>query len=178
LGVLTFSSILSAVGLYYLSYSKTAAAIVLAATIFGFGKAFFWPTMVGVVSEQFPKGGAFLMGLMGGMGMFCAGWLMSPIMGAIQDHYALSALPEKAYVQVVTDNGLDERKVMQVTDPEVTAAVDQAKKYSAEMTYRWVSLVPAVLAFVFFGLFLGFRKRGGYRAVSIAKQTGAIGATS
>ena len=42
---------------------------ILAATVYGCGKTFFWPTMLGVVSERFPKGGAMTLGITGGIGM-------------------------------------------------------------------------------------------------------------
>ena len=43
------------------------ALIFLAATLYGFGKTFFWPTMLGVVSEQTPKGGALTLNAISGL---------------------------------------------------------------------------------------------------------------
>jgi MFS family permease len=40
------------------------------AIIFGMGVCYFWPTMLGFVSENLPKTGAVGMNLMGGAGMF------------------------------------------------------------------------------------------------------------
>ncbi len=59
LGLLAACSVLAIVGLYSLSVVKGMALIFAAATLYGVGKTFFWPTMLGVVAEQFPKGGAF-----------------------------------------------------------------------------------------------------------------------
>src|SRR5690606_33442006 len=56
LGLLAVSSFIAAIGLYYLSYS-VGVTILIAATIYAFGKSYLWPLMLGVVSEQFPKGG-------------------------------------------------------------------------------------------------------------------------
>ena len=56
-GMLTVSAILSAIGLYWLSYVDNAAMAFAAATVFGIGVAYFWPTMLGVTAERFPKGG-------------------------------------------------------------------------------------------------------------------------
>lgn len=167
MGVLMGASILTCIGLYALSMADTALWVFAAATIFGFGKTFFWPTMLGVVAERFPKGGALALSFMGGAGMFCVGWLMTPIMGSIQDHYAVQSLSPRAAESVVAHGGIDERKAALVTDAVVKAEIEQAKRYSAEMTYRWVAAVPAFLAFVFLMLLFYFRSLGGYRPVSV-----------
>lgn len=172
LGVLTLSSLLAAVGLFWLSSASTALVVFAAATIFGIGKTFFWPTMLGVVAERFPKGGALLLALMGGAGMFSAGKLMVVAMGNVQDHYAVSALSTEARQLVVTGSGIDERKVHAITDAAVLRDVEMAKQYSASMTYRWVSVIPLILTLIFGGLYLYFRTLGGYSAVRI--ETGAV----
>src|SRR5207237_1281675 len=69
---------------------------VAAATVYGFGKTFLWPTMLGVVGERFPKGGAMTMGAMGGVGMLSAGLLGGPGIGYKQDYFASNYLKEKA----------------------------------------------------------------------------------
>src|SRR5438094_5978388 len=61
-------------------------AIFGAATLYGAGKAFFWPTTLGVVSEQFPKGGALTLNAIAGVGMISVGVLGNPLLGALQDH--------------------------------------------------------------------------------------------
>ncbi|MBI4404852.1 MAG: MFS transporter [Deltaproteobacteria bacterium] len=170
LGVLVFASLLTALGLYWLSFSTSAFMVLLAATIFGIGKTYFWPTMLGVVAERFPKGGALLLGLMGGAGMFSVGWLATPIMGAIQDHYAVQALSPEVQERVVSHGGIDERKVMEVKEPAVRQEIEQAEQHSAAMTYRWISLVPAILTIVFFLLFFSFRQRGGYQVIHLEKN--------
>jgi fucose permease len=81
------SSLLSAIGLYWLgALDTTSSAIVAltAATLFGVGKTFLWPTMLGITAEQFPRGGALLLSLMGGAGMLSVA-LVLPIMGARMD---------------------------------------------------------------------------------------------
>ncbi|MEZ4752572.1 MAG: MFS transporter [Bdellovibrionota bacterium] len=169
LGVLIASSALSAVGLYALSSAQTALTVFAAATIFGMGKTYFWPTMLGVVSERFPKGGALVMALMGGAGMFSAGFLMVHAMGSIQDYYAVKHLSPQTRQLVVTGNGLDEKKALIAgeVDASVRSEVEAAKQYSAVMTYRWVAAIPAFLVFAFTALYLYFRAQGGYQAVSI-----------
>jgi MFS family permease len=84
IGTLFVCSILTALGLYWLgSLQPGTSAIVAfaAATLFGVGKSYFWPTMLGVTAEQFPRGGALLISLMGGAGMLSVAVAL-PIMGA------------------------------------------------------------------------------------------------
>lgn len=72
------------VGLYWLGslHPGDGAAIAFtAATVFGVGKTFFVPTMLGLASEQLPKGGALLMSVMGGFGMLATAVAL-PVMGA------------------------------------------------------------------------------------------------
>jgi MFS family permease len=89
-GLLTFSSVLSAVGLFALSKVSSPSTAFAAATVFGIGKAYFWPTMLGMTSERFPKGGAMLMAIMGGAGMLSTAFIL-PIMGGWYDRYGAAA---------------------------------------------------------------------------------------
>lgn len=82
--VMTGCSIVSAIGLYWLGSLQPGTSIpiaFLAATVFGFGKVYYWPTMLGVTAERFPKGGALLMSLMGGAGFLSISFVL-PVMGA------------------------------------------------------------------------------------------------
>jgi MFS family permease len=93
LGTLIVSSLLAGVGLYWLgSLDQDSSAFVAltAATIFGIGKTFLWPTMLGVTAEQFPRGGALVLSLMGGAGMLSVG-LVLPIMGEQMDRFGPGA---------------------------------------------------------------------------------------
>jgi MFS family permease len=63
---------ITCIGLYWLDSLRpgdSAAVAFVAATVFGVGKTFFVPTMLGLASEQLPRGGALLMSIMGGCGM-------------------------------------------------------------------------------------------------------------
>lgn len=78
-GMLIFSALFAAIGLYLLSISSGYAAFG-AAAVFAAGICFFWPTMLGFVSEYLPKTGALGLSLMGGAGMFSVS-LVLPVMG-------------------------------------------------------------------------------------------------
>ena len=84
IALLTISAALSAMGLYALSTIHTAPQAFLAATVFGVGTAYFWPTMLSVTSERFPRGGAFLLALMGGAGNLAIAFLL-PVIGRWYD---------------------------------------------------------------------------------------------
>lgn len=175
LGVLTAASFLTAIGLYWLGNATTAASVFAAATVFGLGKTFFWPTMIGVVSERFPRGGALLMGLMGGAGMLSVGWIMTPLMGKLQDKYVLQALPTTIRDQVSTPSGqLDQRALIAAEQTSARPQIDAAKQFSASQTYRAVAMIPVLLTVVFAGLFLYFRAAGGYRTVRLSTDRSAI----
>jgi len=91
--VLGACSVLSALGLYWLGGLQPGTPAVvafLAATLFGVGKTYYWPTMLGVTSELFPKGGALLLALVGGAGMLCIAVVL-PIMGARFDEAGAGA---------------------------------------------------------------------------------------
>ncbi len=68
LGLLFASGILGFLGLSLLGRADGVAMCVVAATVYACGKTFLWPTMLGVASEQFPRGGAITLGMMGGVG--------------------------------------------------------------------------------------------------------------
>ena len=86
IGLLVASAATSGVGLLALSYVRSAPAAYAASFVFAAGVCYFWPTMLGVTSERFPVGGAFLLGLMGAAGNASAG-LAQPLMGFFYDTY-------------------------------------------------------------------------------------------
>ena len=104
LGLLFCSAVIGCCGLVMLGMGPTpegataGASIILfyilAATVYGCGKTFFWPTMLGVVSERFPKGGAITLGLSGAIGMLSAGLLGGPAIGYEQDSFAIQSLQQ------------------------------------------------------------------------------------
>ncbi|MCA9248565.1 MAG: MFS transporter [Planctomycetales bacterium] len=138
LGLLCMSALLGTTGLYTLGSVQSAAAIWIAVTIYGLGKTFLWPTMLGVVGERFPRGGALTMGAVGGIGMLSAGLLGGPGIGYTQDVYASRDLEEKApetHARYVADGtnrflflppvqGLDGQKVGTVLDEGTTLKRD------------------------------------------------------
>jgi hypothetical protein len=125
LGLLCLSTILGTSGLLLLGSVKSAALVWAAVTIYGIGKTFLWPTMLGIVGERFPRGGAITMGAMGGIGMLSAGLLGGPGIGYKQDLNAsthlkaghpesyerYAAADEKGFLIFPKVKGLDGQKV-------------------------------------------------------------------
>lgn len=94
LGLLMISGVLGFIGLTLLSKADSTGYAFLAATVYALGKTFLWPTMLGVAGERFPRGGALVMGTMGGIGMLSAGLLGTPGIGYKQDYNATAKLKE------------------------------------------------------------------------------------
>src|SRR5262249_38220352 len=149
-GMLTGSAILTAIGLYLLSTANNAATAFTYATIYGLGIVYFWPTMLGVTAERFPKGGAFLLGLMGCVGNLAVAVIL-PVMGSIYDTNTLSALPAELRPQVVNSaDKLDADKLAALgkTQPEI---VKTAEIEGARQAFRKVATLPILLCVIFAG---------------------------
>ena len=90
-GVLLFSATFAALGLYLLGHSD-GNMLFVGALVFGIGVCYFWPTMLGFVSENLPKTGAVGMNFMGGAGMFAVSLYMI-VMGKHYDTLLAAKLP-------------------------------------------------------------------------------------
>jgi len=84
-GMLLFSAIFSTIGLVALSYVSGFLPTFAAATVFGIGICFFWPTMIAFVSEYLPNTGALGLSFMGGAGMLSVS-IVLPILGRFLDN--------------------------------------------------------------------------------------------
>ncbi|WP_435005765.1 MFS transporter [Tundrisphaera lichenicola] len=173
LGLLCVSSAIAAAGLIFLSRS-TGVTILLAATLYGLGKAFFWPTMLGVAAEQFPKGGALTLNTLGGLGMLAVGVLGAPFQGFIQDTKVdrdLASANPAVYEKVINPpkqsvfgeyRAVDPNKVEALAEgpkAEVTAIQDAAKRNVLVTT----AIFPVIMLVCYLGLILYFRSKGGYK---------------
>ncbi len=191
LGLLFISSVIGAVGLVMFGNSSSAGMILLAGTIYGVGKTFLWPTMLGVVGERFPKGGALAMGMMGGIGMLSAGLLGGPIIGYKQDYAAAENLKQTApavYQKMVAAETkqlyalpaihvLDADKVGDLKGKPESLLTDEDRKeldavkasgiFGGQQALEWTAWVPAMMAIGYLLLILYFRATGGYKVVDI-----------
>jgi MFS family permease len=90
IGLLFGSAVVGTLGLWLLGQPFTNSIVLwmAAVTIYGIGKTFYWPTMLGVISERYPQGGALALGFSGGIGMIVAGFFGGPGIGYKQDYFA------------------------------------------------------------------------------------------
>src|SRR5688572_4425294 len=184
LGLLAICSVIAALGLYLLSAS-TGVMILIAATIYGLGKTFFWPTMLGVVAERFPKGGALTLNITGGMGMIAAGVIGAGVLGFIQDKSVDSKIAEydaknntSLQSTFLTDEktsafgnyrALNQEKLT-VANPEQKATITTIQNDAKKSALRDIVIFPIVMFISYIALIIYFRSRGGYQAV-VLKQS-------
>jgi MFS family permease len=182
LGLLAISALVAVAGLWLLSGSVSAMGIVVAATVYSFGKAFFWPTSLGVVSEQSPKGGAITMNVVAGIGMLGAGVIGGPLIGQVLDHqmvHGVTTYDAQNNTQLVQTLKTDRTGIFggyTAIDPakratlagDQKAAVDAADRESKHEALRTIAILPGIMFVVYLGLILYFRSRGGYKPVVLA----------
>ena len=192
LGLLAASAVLAIAGLGYLSMAQ-GMTIFVAATLYGFGKTFFWPTMLGVVSEQCPKGGALTLNAISGIGMLAVGTLGFTYIGILQtkthqqaivDHPSLSqevpglvadgevqpVKKEKIY-EVLTYKKMDDEALTALVDKvpadKQVGVKDELKKVQADSSQGalyYMAFFPLFMLVCYVGLIAYFKSKGGYHA--------------
>ena len=150
IGLLWCSCLLASAGLVLLSVANSPVTGILAATVWGAGVCFMWPTMLATASERFPHGGALLMGLMGTAGMLSINFVL-PAMGSIFDHKAIEVAGGETAFKALTGEKLD-----------------MVKGVAAQASFSAVAILPAVLLVVFGAIWLYDRSKGGHKAVKIS----------
>lgn len=193
--LLLICSVFACVGLNITSGINTFIGAFVALTIYSIGKTFFWPTMLAVASDRFPRSGAIAISIMGGIGMMSSGLLGSPGLGYAKDRFsgeALQTADAALYEEYKSEkpskwlflkevNGLDAQKLGDIskkktaesdtrTDAEKTvakASIDGDRK-----TLRADSFIPAAMAVIYLLLFFYFKGIGGYKPVKIEETEG------
>jgi fucose permease len=132
-GMLLISAVFSVIGLVFLSMAQGQMAFV-AAFFYAVGVCYFWPTMLGFVSERLPKSGALGLAVMGGAGMLSASAAL-PVMGRIYDNGVAAA-----------------------TSAGITG--EAAKLAAGASVLRWMALLPLILIVAFSALALNQKGKG------------------
>ena len=84
---------IAALGLWLFGRADTPVLAFAAAALLAVGTAFWWPTMLGLTSERFPRGGALALAVVGAAGAFSTA-VAGPVMGWINNTYgATNVLP-------------------------------------------------------------------------------------
>src|SRR5262245_57527037 len=179
LGLLAISALVAVAGLLLLSGAASAMAIVVAATVYSFGKAFFWPTSLGVVAEQSPRGGAITLNVVAGIGMLGAGVIGGPIIGQVLDGQMVSgvaAYDAKQSTHISQELATEKTGIFgtyTAIDParraaapaEQKAVLDTIDHESRHDALARIAALPVIMFLVYLGLILYFRSRGGYKPV-------------
>jgi len=185
IGLLFICSVLAVIGLRLVSGIETFAGAMITLAVYALGKTFFWPTMLAVVGDRFPRTGAVAMSIMGGIGMMSAGLLGGPGLGYAKDRFTAEHLMTTApaiyeqykaptpskFLFLEEVHGLDGTKLSQAqtaaakTPDQQTVA--QASIAGDRETLKADSYIPAAMAVVYLMLFFYFRTIGGYRPVRI-----------
>jgi MFS family permease len=137
-GVLLMSAIFAALGLYILGHT-TGNMLFAGAIIFGIGVCYFWPTMLGFVSENLPKTGAVGLNFMGGAGMFAVSLYMI-FMGGYYDKLVAGQLPANADVKAYSDAA---------AGTEMANAFAEAKKAAGPQIINVTLIIPIILIVAF-----------------------------
>lgn len=179
LGLLAVSACIAFAGLQFLSYS-TGILIIVAATVYALGKTFLWGTMLGVVAEQFPKGGVLALNFTGAVGQVGVGVIGAVILGFVQDKQLDTNLARydemngtalhSTYVTVEKTSLFGAYKVidplkMWDASPASLRTIKEVREEAKKDALRTVSLFPVIMLAGYVFMILRFRSKGGYKAV-------------
>lgn len=195
LGLLALSAVLAIAGLYLLS-TAAGMMIFVAATLYGVGKTFFWPTMLGVVAEQTPRGGAMTLNAISGIGMLAVGTLGFPYIGTLQSDKQIAAVVEssvakevpgliangkltatesKSIYEVLKYEAIDDKKLelaLSALPGERQEAVKNEIKTVRDMSNQRalgaMAIFPTVMLIAYIVLIMYFKSQGGYKAQHIS----------
>ena len=190
IGLLLICAVVACVGLNLVSGVTTFVGAMLALTVYAAGKTFFWPTMLAVASDRFPRTGAIAISIMGGIGMMSAGLLGSTGLGYAKDRFAGEALQVKnaaAYTKYKAEKpsgflflepvyGIDGGKLVEVqgvaAEKRTPEQADVAESSIAgdRKTLVADSFIPATMAVIYLLLLLYFKATGGYKQVHIVSD--------
>jgi len=84
--LIAVTAVPAAIGLFLFGTARTPFAAFAAAAVFAAGTAFWWPTMLGITTERFPRGGALLLAIIGASGAFSTA-IAGPVMGWINERF-------------------------------------------------------------------------------------------
>jgi MFS family permease len=190
IGLLFICAVFAVIGLRMVSGIDTFAGAMVALGVYAVGKTFFWPTMLAVVGDRFPRTGAVAMSIMGGIGMMSAGLLGGPGLGYAKDRFTAEHLQQTApaiYEQYKAPTssrflffdevvGLDGTKLSQAQKASPKAPEQQtvvaASIVGDRETLKADAYIPAVMALVYALLFFYFKAIGGYRPLQIDASPG------
>ncbi len=185
LGLLVTSSVLAIAGLFLLSSASGLFMIFACATLYGFGKTFFWPTMLGVVSEQCPKGGALTLNAIAGIGMLAVGILGGPVIGKLTEDSIKDTIEKSTpgtYETISKEdtyflgkyNAVDGDKVATLDDAK-KGEVGELIKTGKQSSLARITIFPSFMLACYIGMIFYYKSRGGYKPVELDSGNGGGG---
>ncbi|HET6381794.1 MAG TPA: MFS transporter [Armatimonadota bacterium] len=164
-GLLWLSALLAGFGLTALSFAKSPVTGILAATVWGTGVCYMWPTMLGVTAERFPKGGALLLAFMGTAGNLSSYFVLG-YLGKVYDQYKVSTAASLNW-----PNFSNLEAAAKAHQPGAENALNQSLSMATHYSFLYVAALPIVLLIVFGLIWLRDRAQGGYRPEKIGRST-------
>ncbi len=189
-GLLVVCSITACLGLNLASGMNSFPMALIALGIYAVGKTFFWPTMLAIASDRFPRTGAVAISIMGGIGMLSAGLIGGPGLGYCKDRFAGEELnkanpalfaeykapaPSKFLnLESTSAVGLDGTKLGEAKEAKERTdkqkAVVTADQTGDRRTLAADAYIPATMALIYLLILLYFKTIGGYKAVHVEDE--------
>ena len=173
--ILVISSFFSMTGL--IALSQVDGSLILAAfVLYAIGQTFFWPTVLGFASEQFPEGGALSLNTVSAIGLLSVGIIGGPIIGIFNDNHTTNNIKEvstEIYETAKIDKeffgatyeATDSAKVAEVAETlGKSEEVAEASKKAGRQSLLTVALAfPCVMLFSFAIIGFWYKSKGGYQ---------------
>ena len=134
-GLLWVSCLLASGGLVLLSVANSQVTGLLAATVWGTGVCYMWPTMLAAASERFPRGGALLMGLMGTAGTLSIYYVL-PQMGKVFDSVKIQASGGPEAFNLLSNQA-------RAGDGVAVSKLNDVLALASQTSFRYVAILPA-----------------------------------
>ena len=156
-----------------LSFADAVIFIYLAGTIYGVANTYFGSTVLGVVSEQTPKGGALTINAIAGIGMLTVGILGGPFIGYLQESSVTAGLKEdlpEVYESVTVESdylrGHYTARNADALDEQPESIQEKAtdiRERETQGALAKMCMFPAFMLVCYIGLILFFKSKGGYQ---------------
>jgi len=175
-GMLFGASLITGLALLLYANAQGALMAFLAATLFGIGVAFFFPTIVGLVSERLPRTGSLGIVITMGVGLGAAGFIGTPGVGAIADNQISRQLNVEETRNVASEvlrqaESVFSQRLEEIRDLTPEDVQERGLSYRPEDVERALPIIRAAIS--------DFDERGGQiigDAVPVAmREIGGVG---
>ncbi len=182
LGLLCVCAFIAAAGLFWISQASVPPAVgivLIGAVLYGVGKTFYWPTTLGVVCEQFPKGGAMTINSIAGVGMISVGVIGGSFLGTLQDVdkdrtlkqqdaalYERATADEQSSSFFLSYKAFDQAKIAKLPTEDQDAVKGVTKQVKQTVLGKF-AILPFIMFLCYLGLIFYFKSKGGYKVVEL-----------